>query len=82
MADCDFLALCPFFNDKLENMSSAADMMKKLYCKWNYSQCARYMVAVACGKDKVPVDMFPGDNARAQTILTQYNHPKSTKPGD
>ena len=56
-------------------MSSAADMMKKLYCKWNYSQCARYMVAIVCGKDKVPVDMFPRDNARAQTILTQYNHP-------
>jgi hypothetical protein len=33
------------------------------------------MVAVAGGKDKVPVDMFPEDNARAQTILTQYNHP-------
>lgn len=75
MADCEFLTLCPFFNDKMEDMPSAADMMKKLYCKWNYSQCARYMVAAACGRDKIPADMFPRDTSRAKIILIQYNHP-------
>ncbi len=82
MADCEFLTLCPFFNDKMKNMPSAADMMKKLYCKWNYSHCARYMMAVVLGKRKVPPDMFPGDTARAKIILTQYNHPKNSKSGD
>ena len=81
MADCEFLTLCPFFNDKMENMPSAADMMKKLYCKWNYSHCARYMVAMALGRKKIPPDLFPGDAARADILLTQYNHSHSTKPG-
>ena len=75
MADCDFLALCPFFNDKMENMPSAADMMKKLYCRWNYTQCARYMVAIALGRGKVPTNLFPSDTSKAEIILTQYNHP-------
>jgi len=75
MADCEFLTLCPFFNDKMENMPSAADMMKKLYCKWNYRQCARYMVAIVLGRDKIPTDLFPRDTHRANIILTQYNHP-------
>lgn len=65
MADCEFLTLCPFFNDKME----------KLYCKWNYRQCGRDMVAIVLGKDKIPLDLFPRDTHRAKIILTQYNHP-------
>jgi hypothetical protein len=76
MADCKFLSACPFFNDKMENMPSAADMMKKLYCQWNYSQCARYMVVTALGIKNTPPDLFPGDASRAGIILTQYNHHK------
>lgn len=79
MADCDFLALCPFFNDKMENMPSAADMMKKLYCKWNYSQCARYMVATALGREKIPADLFPSDASRAEILLIQHNHSSPPK---
>jgi hypothetical protein len=81
MADCEFLSLCPFFNDKMENMSSAADMMKKLYFKWRYSHCAMYTVVMALGRKKIPSDLFPGDAARAEILLTQYNYSNRTKPG-
>jgi hypothetical protein len=29
MADCEWLEICPFFNDKLKNMPAASDTMKK-----------------------------------------------------
>ena len=33
MADCECLAKCPFFNDKMANMPSMAEMMKNRYCR-------------------------------------------------
>ena len=74
MATCEFLEKCSFFNDKMEKMPSAADMMKKIYCQWNYNQCARYMICVDLGKEKLPADLFPGDKVRARVILIQHNY--------
>jgi hypothetical protein len=73
MSNCEFLDKCLFFNDKLEDMPKASDMMKKMYCRWNYTTCARYMVATALGKSAIPHDMFPGDNRRANEMLIQYD---------
>jgi len=73
MAECELLVECPFFNDKLKNMPSASDMMKKTYCKWNYIKCARYKIAMEMGKKAVPGNMFPGDTLRANEMLIQYD---------
>jgi hypothetical protein len=73
MTDCEWLAKCPFFNDKLKNMPTASDTMKNMYCRWNFAKCARYKVAVILGKKKVPTDLFPGDSHRADVILIQEN---------
>ena len=72
MTDCEFLKECPFFHDKLKNMPTAADMMKKMYCKWHHTKCARYKIAITMGKSAVPNDMFPGDTLRADEILIQF----------
>jgi len=69
MTDCEYLEKCPFFNDKLEKMPKASDMMKKIYCRWDYTRCARYSIAITMGKSKVPDDLFPGDNHRANEML-------------
>lgn len=71
--NCEFLEKCLFFNDKLENMPAASDMMKKMYCRWNHTKCARYMVAATLGKSVVPDDMYPGDKRRANEMLIQYD---------
>ncbi len=46
--------------------------MKKIYCKWHYSNCARYKIAITMGKHAIPLDMFPGDKLRANEMLIQY----------
>jgi len=73
MSECELLADCLFFNDKLKNMPTASDMMKKMYCKWHYSKCARYKVATTLGRKAVPADMFPGDTLRATEMLIQHD---------
>jgi len=73
MAHCELIENCPFFLDKLKNMPTAADSMKKIYCRWNYAKCARYMVAIALSIKKVPADLFPGDTRRAEDILIQHS---------
>ena len=69
MADCEFLTKCPFFNDQLKNMPAASDMMKKIYCRWNFAKCARYRVAIVLGRKKVSSDLFPGDSRELMRFL-------------
>jgi len=50
---------CPFFNDKMANMPTIAEMMKQDICKGDFSKCARYMVFKALVSEKVPEDLIP-----------------------
>jgi hypothetical protein len=69
MADCECLAGCIFFNDKMARKPATADIMKQRYCKGDSSVCARHMVLEKLGRPKVPVDLFPGDVERAMQII-------------
>jgi hypothetical protein len=71
MADCERLATCPFFNDRMSNMPATTGLFKKRYCQGDNSNCARYMVLQALGKEKLPADLFPNERERAQEIITQ-----------
>ncbi|MBN2694938.1 hypothetical protein JXR93_09770 [bacterium] len=72
MADCECLPKCPFFNDKMSNMPSMANLMKKKYCQGDKSECARYLIASKLGRDKVPSDLFPNQLERAFEILKGF----------
>jgi hypothetical protein len=67
MADCEKLATCPFFSDRMASMPSVAGLMKQTFCRGDKTQCARYQVASA--GLPVPPDLYPQDIARAQQIL-------------
>ena len=67
--DCDCIAICPFFNDRMSEMPTMAEMMKRHYCKGDFSSCARHMVKEKCGKERVPSDLIPNQRDRAQQIL-------------
>ncbi len=67
--ECPKLEKCPFFNETLKNMPSTANILKKQYCKSDYTKCARYMVSEALGKEKVPLDLYPNDKERAKKII-------------
>jgi hypothetical protein len=74
MSGCELLTSCIFFNDKIKNMPKVAETMKRLYCLWNYKQCARYRVASTLSKKEVPEDLFPGDTIKANIIIAHHYH--------
>ncbi|UCF06565.1 MAG: hypothetical protein JSV33_05935 [bacterium] len=69
MPECEKLKDCPFFNDRLADMPAMANMLKNRYCHKEKMKCARYMVAISLGKEKVPSDLFPNMHDRAKEIL-------------
>lgn len=69
MPDCKCLPQCLFFNDKMQNMPTAAGLLKKRLCQGDNSQCARFMVLTALGREKVPVDLSPNQLDRAKTLI-------------
>ena len=71
MPDCAKLAKCVFFNDHMPNMPSMASLYKQRYCRSEYDKCARFVVASKLGGDKVPGDLFPNDQDRAQKLIAQ-----------
>ncbi len=71
MADCELLKGCLFFNDKMSIESGLGAMYKKNFCQSDNSKCARYMVAKAMGREKVPTSLYPNMTDRAKEIITQ-----------
>ncbi|HVN20548.1 MAG TPA: hypothetical protein VMU05_17310 [Dongiaceae bacterium] len=67
MAECEKLKKCPFFTDKMANMPSVAEVMKRNYCLGDKNLCARYQLASA--GLSVPADLFPNDIDRARALL-------------
>lgn len=69
MAICECVPKCPFFNDKMANKPSTAEMFKKKYCEGDNSECARWIVRKKLGADKVPADLFPNQIDKAQALI-------------
>ncbi|THB69641.1 MAG: hypothetical protein D6E12_04315 [Desulfovibrio sp.] len=69
MAQCECLAMCPFFLGKMANMPVIADMLKRTYCRGDNSLCARYKVFKAKGLHVVPDDLYPRQMDRALNIV-------------
>lgn len=69
MADCECLAGCVFFNDKMQNMPAATNLLKKRLCRGDNTKCARHMVLVARGRANVPADLSPNQVDRAESII-------------
>lgn len=69
MPDCERLAGCAFFNDKMDQMPAMSDIIKTKYCCGDKTSCARYQVLIALGKERVPADLFPNQTERAQALI-------------
>lgn len=69
MPDCEMLSKCIFFNDRMASMPAMAEMMKKKYCRGDNSKCARYLVCIRLGREKVPSDLTPAQIDRAEAML-------------
>lgn len=71
MGECELIAGCIFFNDKMANMPSMTSMMKSVYCKSDPDKCARLMIVKAIGREKVPADLFPNQTDKAREIISK-----------
>ena len=71
MADCELLKGCLFFNDKMPADSGMGSLYKRQYCLGDNSACARYRVATALGREKVPTSLFPNMFERANEIIAK-----------
>ena len=69
MADCELLKTCIFFNDKMANTPSTAEIFKLKYCRGNNAECARFMVFSARGREQVPPDLFPNQVEQARNVI-------------
>jgi len=74
MADCERLATCIFFNGKMAQPLPNVDRYKYQYCHADFARCARYMVFMALGGDKIPGDLYPHDVERARQVITASGH--------
>jgi len=72
MAQCELLATCIFFNDKMANYPSTAEFLKKKHCLSDPESCARMMIVRELGRPSVPGDLFPHDLDRARKILAEH----------
>ena len=70
MADCQLLAGCIFFNDKMANKPGTAELLKTRFCRGEYERCARFMVFEKLGRPSVPLDLFPNQVDRANLIVS------------
>ena len=71
MAQCELLATCIFFNDKMANYPAAAEHLKKKMCLADPDSCARMMIVKAVGRPHVPADLFPNHHSRAEKLIAE-----------
>lgn len=71
MADCEFLKGCLFFNDKMSIDEGIGALYKHRYCQGDRIKCARYIISIKLGWEKVPVDLYPNMYERAKRILAR-----------
>ena len=71
MGECEFINSCPFFNGELEGREADIERLKTEYCQSNSLHCARYIVAIALGREKMPHNLYPDEKDRAYMIIAE-----------
>jgi hypothetical protein len=69
MASCKFIETCIFFNDKMAEMPSIANLYKRRFCEAGDPSCARHRVVEALGRENVPQNLYPNDAERADALI-------------
>lgn len=69
MDECELTGGCIFFNDRMANMPAMADIYKQRFCQGSPLTCARFVLAKTIGRENVPVNLYPNDMERAQSLM-------------
>ncbi len=66
---CDLLGICTYFRDRMADLPAMAGLMRRKFCEGHPARCARHMVFVSLGIEKVPRDLDPYNVERAEAII-------------
>ncbi len=70
MGACDFVEVCPFFNEAMHGMEAIGEVLKHKYCMGEHQdECARLSVRNQLGATSVPRELWPNDAVGASVIL-------------
>ncbi len=72
VAECELLRQCIFYNDRMKSLGHPTEELKKRFCLGEYRGCARHIVYKALGREKVPLDMYPEQLARAEALINLH----------
>ena len=73
MPECKFLDSCRMMAELLNIAPELTKEYRENFCEGDCSRCARHMVAIALGPDKVPLDLFPTEASRASEVIEGIN---------
>lgn len=73
---CEKLAGCPFYNEKMPIDSGLGAMYRKKYCESDRESCARFMVSSTVGKDYVTNSLYPNMIDQAKQIIAENGDKK------
>jgi len=71
MAQCDLIETCIFFNDKMADMPAISARYKDKYCRDSFRNCARFRIFVEFGREHVPSNLFPNQEASVAEIASR-----------
>ncbi|MBU4304712.1 MAG: hypothetical protein KJ893_03690 [Candidatus Omnitrophica bacterium] len=74
MEHCEYLPKCMFFNDVMQDMPKKSEELKAYYCKQHFTECARYIVLQALGRENVPAMLFPMQTDEAKRLIIEEEH--------
>jgi hypothetical protein len=66
------LETCPFYQRKMSINYAAGSLYRRIYCEQDKTKCARYKVSSKLEKDKVPIDLYPNMQDRADKIFSEH----------
>jgi len=73
MGECEYIDKCPLFHGRLAEKPVEIEELKEKYCRKNNLNCARYMIATAAGKDKMPPDLYPHEKVIAYQMIAELD---------
>jgi hypothetical protein len=68
---CNLVEKCEFFNDRLKDMPAMSEVLKERFCMREHKACARYLVFLEVGRDKIPENLFPNNIEKVAKLLSE-----------
>jgi len=68
MCKCELFETCAFLNEYSNKYPATISYLARSYCNLNHKACARFMVYMAHGKERVPIDLFPCQHVKGELL--------------